>query len=146
MLFVLQFLSDKKNKKFSLSLISQCLHWLSLKNMGYTIGIWGGSMWFHSNWSTHFQIILRTDLGVLLKLILSPNVLPPSINALKVTSSFPVLLDHHHIDTISRSNYRCCLFHLMTRDSSVGCLSHFISTLTLQLWLRQKHSDIVYLR
>src|SRR5215212_12134866 len=30
----------------------------------------------------------------LLRLILSPNVLPPSVEALNITSSFPVLLDH----------------------------------------------------
>jgi hypothetical protein len=32
---------------------------------------------------------------VLLRLILSLNVAPPSVDALNNTSSFPVLLDHH---------------------------------------------------
>ena len=34
------------------------------------------------------------ELEELLKLILSTNVLPPSVDALNITSSFPVLLDH----------------------------------------------------
>jgi hypothetical protein len=33
------------------------------------------------------------ELEVLLKLILSTNVLPPSVDALNITLSFPVLLD-----------------------------------------------------
>ncbi len=40
------------------------------------------------------------DFGVLLKFILLPNVLPPSVDALNITSSFPVLLDHHTMYTL----------------------------------------------
>ena len=38
---------------------------------------------------------------VLLRLILSPNVLPQSVDALNSTSSFPVLLLHHETQTLS---------------------------------------------
>src|SRR5215217_7415622 len=36
-----------------------------------------------------------SELAELLKFILSPNVFPPSVEALNIISSFPVLLDHH---------------------------------------------------
>jgi hypothetical protein len=37
----------------------------------------------------------------LLRLILSPKVLPPSVDALNITSSFPVLFVHHAMYTLS---------------------------------------------
>jgi hypothetical protein len=37
----------------------------------------------------------ESALVELLRLILSPKVLPPSVDALNITSSFPVLLVHH---------------------------------------------------
>jgi hypothetical protein len=37
----------------------------------------------------------ESDLVELLRLILSPNVLPQSVDALNITSSLPALLGHH---------------------------------------------------
>jgi hypothetical protein len=39
--------------------------------------------------------LVDSEFGVLLKLILSPNVCPLSVDALKNTSLYPVLLFHH---------------------------------------------------
>src|SRR5919206_3658670 len=67
-------------------------------------------VWFRSHHVTYtllpaaaISASCESDLGVLLKFILLSNVLPPSVEALNITSSLPVLLDHHETYTFLSS-------------------------------------------